>query len=619
MFTNLARPYKEQPATATIEGIRNILNQADLVPDEIYHANPYPKIFSSSIALPPDRGGFRTNGKGRTHEFSLASAYAEYMERMQNLLFATFSRSIANRLKDEFGYYYFPDESYLDRQAVENLPADVLADFFRYLKQDRKEFVTAYFDRIAANGMPGVVATPFYDTLNQCSQLLPLNLLLITVGSNGMAAGNTQPEAIFQALCELTERWAAALIFYGQMTPPTVPRQFLAQFPGESAIIEDIERDGRYKVIVKDFSAGRNIPSLGVIIKNLQTGRYRLNVGSETSFQVALSRCLTEIFQGIQDSDQFDAAMLEIPASVPEYFLRQDSEARNTRFHVFTHFTTDNSGVFPPALFGDSPRYAFDPSTFTPLKSYEKEVRRLVRFFHDNGKNVYIRDVSFLGFPSVFVYVPEFSAQGRKSAPPVDGSGKFQLVDLDSIEHLFFDLAHCSSQQLTDIAHRLASFAPSVPITQLFNIELTADSPWQQMNLAFVLTQIHYSLGNYDQALAHFKQFCATRIEIGPYYTMVKHYLEARAEGQKHTQVQTKLNTIAEDQKIESALVKQVMTDMAEPYSIQASTPLPRCPHCTACPLSDPCQTRHKLNLARTVYSNMKSMPSTEALAWIMA
>jgi hypothetical protein len=41
------------------------------------------------------------------------------------------------------------------------------------------------------------------------------------------------------------------------MTPPTVPKEFLAQFPGESAIIQDIERDGRYKVIVKDFSAGR--------------------------------------------------------------------------------------------------------------------------------------------------------------------------------------------------------------------------------------------------------------------------------------------------------------------------------------------------------------------------
>ncbi len=430
MFTTLVRPYKEQSAGETIEKIRDILYRVNLAPEENYYANPYPEIYSSSIALPPERGAFRTYGKGRNREFSLASAYAEYMERLQNLLFVTLSRTMAGRLKDEFGYFYFPDESYLDRSAIEALPANVLSDFIRYSGQSRKEFLTAYFDRITANNMPGVVSTPFYDTCNQCLQLLPLNLLLITVGSNGMAAGNTQAEAIFQALCELMERWAAALIYYGQMTPPTIPDDFLAQFPDENTIIKNIEGDGCYQVIVKDFSAGRRIPSIGVIIKNLQTSRYRLNVGSDTSFQVALSRCLTEIFQGIQDNNQFNAAMQEIPEAVPDYFLREDEKACNARFYMFTQFTKDNSGVFPPALFGDCPDYSFDPRVFTPLASYEEEVRRLINFFHDEGRNVYIRDVSFLGFPSVFVYVPEISAQGRKTTAAVSESGSFQVVDL---------------------------------------------------------------------------------------------------------------------------------------------------------------------------------------------
>ncbi|MCG8686718.1 MAG: YcaO-like family protein [Desulfobacterales bacterium] len=617
MFNSLVRSYKERPATATIEFIRDILSRIDLVPDEIYHANPYPKIFSSSVALPSNRGGFRTNGKGRTQELSLASAYAEYMERMQNLLFATFSRSVAGKLKEEFGYYYFPDESYMDRQEVETLGSDILDDFFRYPGQDRDKFLTAYFDRIAANGMPGVVATPFYDTLHQDVQMLPLNILLLSVGSNGMAAGNTVPEALFQALCELTERWAAALVYYEQMTPPTVPDDFLAQFSGEYAIKKSVEKDGRYEVIIKDFSAGRGIPTLGVIIKNLESGKYRLNVGSETSFQVALSRCLTEIFQGIQNNEEFDAAMIDIPESVPDYFLKQDDEALNQRFHMFTQFTKDNSGVFPPSLFNESPTYQFDPETFTPGRSYREEVRRMVRFFHDNGKNVYIRDVSFLGFPSVFVYVPEFSAQGRKSAPPIDRSGRFQLVDLDSIEEFFFDIGDCSPDQLSVIAHRLESFEPSASVTQLFNIEMEEQSTWEQINVAFVLTQIYYSLGNYEQAHFHFKRFCVTRKELDPYYTLIKHYLEARCKGIDDNKLKSDLTSIAREEEIESDIVNQVIKDMAEPYLLKSKTKLPRCPNCNDCHLLDACQTRHKLTLARAVYSSMLEMPEIETLKWV--
>jgi ribosomal protein S12 methylthiotransferase accessory factor len=617
MFNTLDRPYKEQSAKQTIATIQQILHQYDLIPTEVYQNNPYPDIYSTSIALPQEKGGYRTNGKGRSQEFSLASAYAEYIERMQNLLFASFSRTIANILKKEFGYFYFPDESCLSRSAFENLPHDILDDFVRYSGQGREEYLAAYFDRIVANGMPGVVATPFYDTLNQRQKFLPLNLLLITVGSNGMAAGNTQAEAIFQALCELMERWAAALIYYGQLTPPTVPNEFISLFAEEADIIKEIEKEGRYQVTVKDFSAGKRIPSVGMIIKNLKNGCYRLNVGSDTSFQVALSRCLTEIFQGFGDNDQFDERLINIPESVPDYFLQESKEALNRRFHVFTQFTKDNSGVFPPALFGDEPSYTFDPGVFSPLSSYEEEVRHLVRFFHKNGRNVFIRDVSFLGFPSVFVYVPEVSAQGRKSAPSIEDPGRFRVVDLDTIENHFFNLAYCSADVLSEIAEKLSSFESSAPIFQLFNIDLEVNSPWSQVTVAFVLTQIYYRLGEFNNALAHFNAFCDSRKEIEPYYKIVKYLLKFRAHGMGMRQAERQLMNIATKKDVDPSIVKQVVKDMSEPYLIQNFTPFPRCPYCSDCLLSESCQTQHKLSIARTVYSNMTTMPPVDALEWI--
>ncbi|MEJ2407645.1 MAG: YcaO-like family protein [Candidatus Thiodiazotropha sp.] len=618
MFSSLVRPYKEKTATDTIRGIKSILERVDLVPDEIYHANPYQEIFSSSIALPLEKGAFRTNGKGRNPEYSLASAYSEYMERMQNLMFATISRSMIKQLQSEFGFSYFPDEIHMDRHAVAALPKDVLDDFVRYSGQGRKEFLDAYFDRILANGQPGVVSVPFFDTRNKRIQFLPLNLLLITVGSNGMAGGNSLPEAIFQGLCELMERWSAALIYYGQLTPPTVPRNYLRHFPDEMKIIEAIESDNRYAVTIKDFSAGRDIPAIGVIISTIDGTRYRLNVGSDTSFQVALSRCLTEIYQGIQDTQQFDAALLIKPDSVPEYFLREDDQARNTRFHVFTQFTKDNSGLFPPSLFADTPSYPISSSAFTTRKSYVEEVQHLIKFIHSQGHNIYIRDVSFLGFPTVFVYAPDISAQGRKTAPVrLDEKGRFQVVNLDAIESMIFNFQHCSSNNLQLIAEHLSDFEDAAPLIQLFNIELSHSCEWQQLNVAFLLTQLYYSLGQYPQASDYFKRFCETRTQLEPYYRIVGYYLEGKTLGESETEIIDRIKRAAKDEAFETDLIERVVNDMSEPYLLQDFTALPKCPACDACQLSNGCLTRSKLNMARKVYRHMSDMPDQASLSWV--
>ena len=190
--------------------LKGTLANLNLAPDEVFHANPYPGLYSCSLDLSADLGGFHSNGKGRTEEFSLASAYAEFAERLQNGLFATFSRTLVARFRDRYGFYYSPDERYLTASELADLPTAAVADFVRFQGAGRAEFMTRYHARVLENGAPGVVAVPFYDTAENRVVALPLNLLLLTVGSNGMAAGDTQPEAVYQALCELLERWGAA-------------------------------------------------------------------------------------------------------------------------------------------------------------------------------------------------------------------------------------------------------------------------------------------------------------------------------------------------------------------------------------------------------------------------
>jgi YcaO-like protein with predicted kinase domain len=184
-------------------------------------------VYSSRLQLPDVEGDFGTNGKGRSEEYCQASAYAEFIERLQNGLYAKLSRVMLAQLRNEFGFYYAPDETYLTRQDFLELPKSVTTDLIRYQGTAYDRFIDAYFGRLNERHEPGAVAVPFYSTMSRKLVFLPLNLLLMCVGSNGMAAGNTGDEALFQALCELLERWASAEVFYHQLTPPTVPDDFL--------------------------------------------------------------------------------------------------------------------------------------------------------------------------------------------------------------------------------------------------------------------------------------------------------------------------------------------------------------------------------------------------------
>jgi len=245
MFSSLSRIYKERSPEETISKIRGILETHGLLPEVISTANPFPEVYSCVLAFPPSKGGYSTNGKGRTKEYCLASAYAEFIERLQNGLYATFSRTMQSQLYREFGFYYDPQEKFLTLQEFCGLPGVVSDDLINYTGTAKEEFIRAYFERLEFHEAPGLVAMPFHCSRSQKEVYLPLNLLLTTVGSNGMAAGNSYEEARYQALCELMERWATARVFYNRLTPPTIPDEYLKQFAAEGLIIDNIEKSGK--------------------------------------------------------------------------------------------------------------------------------------------------------------------------------------------------------------------------------------------------------------------------------------------------------------------------------------------------------------------------------------
>lgn len=616
MFETIRRPYKQRSAQKTIALLKALLTRFDLLPEECFYGNPYSELFSVGIELPAEKGGFRANGKGRTAEYSLASAYAEFLERMQNGLFAIFPRTIVSKFKQRYGFYYMPDECYLTHDEFSMLPEDVTNDIVRYNGAGRSEFMATYHARVKKNGSPGVVAVPFLDTKNRKIIPLPFNLLMLTIGSNGMAAGNTRAEAIYQGLCEVLERWGAAEVFYGQLTPPTVPVDYLAQCKQEFEIIRAIESGGKYRITIKDFSAGQSIPSLGILVECPELRKYRLNVGCDTCFQVALSRCLTEIYQGVSDEAKFDKAALPIPVEEASYFRKNDENSMYQRFIEFAKFTKDNGGQFPLSLFADKPSYQFDPKIWTQRNSYVEEVRRLISFFHNQGRNVYLRDVSFMGFPSVFCYVPEVSALGRKNVPPPVMDDSPIMIELDKIESKALKLKTCSDDELKEVAEVLEKLNGPLGFTDIFGINLKQQSPWKQYNIAIMLSQTWYKLGHFDRAGNSIKNFLKTiEDDKNPYYELVERYLDLRLGGMSAKEAGDKLKDNTEQEE----LARIVADDLADPASVFRHTLLPNCPDCPECELRSDCVTAGKLSMMETVQMAMTEHLVEQAeLSWVL-
>ena len=74
-------------------------------------------------------GGFGQNGKGRTLDFALASAHAEFIERLQNnLLFGVNSILLPtlNKIREEEGFLFFPDEKQINETEFLSLPQSYL-------------------------------------------------------------------------------------------------------------------------------------------------------------------------------------------------------------------------------------------------------------------------------------------------------------------------------------------------------------------------------------------------------------------------------------------------------------------------------------------------------------
>lgn len=404
-----------------------------------------------------------TNGKGMTEIYSLASAYGELMERIQNNAIFDYYIDYAKEFYLKKIKYKYPD--YYNRLTKDNLilkykfaPDEIYINSV----QEKNNLIDRYilsFDnqkiKDTTKEKP-LTVLPYYDVKEDTVVHLPVELLFNNISTSGMCAGNTVKEAILQGISEIFERYAIRLIYQYNLSLPTIPKEYFANNDIYDKII-CLEKENGFHIEIKDCSCGKKLPAIGVLITDKDKLRYQFHVGADPSPITALERSLTEIFQG-----RSEILFLEI--NVP-YQTQLLSDAKLKEKEMNETFVV-STGAYPITIFNSYPSYEFNGFSDLMGMSDDDDFSIYQKIIEDLGYKLYIRDVSFLDFPAYHIFIPGIS----------------ELYNILSVDHFintydmkikYFEIAHkldsASSQEILDFLDFLEKDPVNPFVLRFFN------------------------------------------------------------------------------------------------------------------------------------------------------
>ena len=372
---------KNSPVEQSILKMQNILKDVGCEATFSQEKHPLKNCFSVNLASIEAPNHIYSNGKGIISDASIASAYGEYIERLQtNNFFIDFY--LPNRK-------YYPDElafdfggNYLNPELKKIYSANgELED------KDLVDFNSDYMDKI--------VALPFIKQSTNEKTYIPINILSNLFVSNGLATGNTANEAKVQALSEIFERYVKIKIIKEGLALPKFPDDVIKSFP---KVYEDIQalRELGYKVEVFDASLGGVFPVTAISFINPKNSTLFVSFGSHPILEVSLERTMTELMQG-RDLNNLDS--FEIPTF--------DMELVSDYFNIEAHFI-DSNGKMGFSFLSSKKSFEYSAWKYAGNGS-EDEYAFLLDILKSENKEMYLREYTYLDFYSCQMIVPNFS------------------------------------------------------------------------------------------------------------------------------------------------------------------------------------------------------------------
>ncbi len=581
--------YKDDLPANTIGRIKKILNDLGIDTVEKWF-EPVNGLFSLQIIIKGT--GIKTNGKGTAPEYALASAYAEFIERLQNLALINYA---SPEIRDYKGFYHAPDEKRVTLEDIENASDGSLKVFLPMLLEEKgsivSEFMRQWFDSTpfpaqkisilrkfkfyASEGDPPCfTAVPFYNVNDGNIHYVPSQLISLAYGSNGMCAGNTPEEAIIQGISEALERHVNLEIIKKNIVPPTIPSEYIEkQFPEIHNTITGIEQKGNYKLVFKDCSLEQNFPVTALIIADSKKQRYFVKFGAHPVLEIAMERCLTEMFQ---------CRDINLNNEMPGFkYYKETGHPAN-----IMKILRNGYGYYPAKIFSQSFSYEFTEFKDVRKLSNREQLHYLTGLLSKKGLRIFIRDVSFLGFPSYHVLIP--------------GLSEVRGIDVKLIEHanqgkellkIIRDLNNATEEDLESAISYLlnaTSYQPTDDMARLSGLSVS--------NFLLVKIKKHLFI---SMAYCKMKRYKEARdamdifLSLNPgaltkpdyaFYKCARDYLDALSKGADNKEIQEVLGVF-----YPLNIVVTVASCLIKPENIFAKFGVLKCWNCGECSFRSSC------------------------------
>ena len=447
-----------------------------------------------------------TNGKGMTTDFARASAYGEFMERLENGL-------ISNRL-----HILHPREVHAVRQIypefIDGLEAQGLLPRFMFApdevlcnKQHCRELTDVYICASTKSCLDwphdDCYCVPFWSYGSRKVELLPYEIIRTITGTNGMCAGNEPTEAMVQGLSEIIERYVLTRLIKDKITPPDIPEDFFKGYPVLDHLM-DIKRQLGCELHIKDCSLGEGWPAIGLLLLDRINRKYYFHMGADISPVTALERCLSETFQGSDD-------ILFKPIDInSEIRLRSVPDAYQAEL---IKNCSNDSGYLPSSLYAQRESYAFNSQIWEKFGGDDNhDIHRVLEQIHQHGFNIYIRDVSYLNFPAYHIYVPGMS----------DIKTTRELLNfLNEPRFPRFLRAHHPSQKLSALRQLSEDVAMLIYAPRMYALA-NGKELWQSGNIRLLQGILLLRAEEWEKASKLFSNFAAE--ERNPFQSLLYRY-----------------------------------------------------------------------------------------------
>ena len=398
MSTLQERRYKEVEPKETVKRLKKLLQEVGIEVEEKWKDESSVGTYSLRLCIKGTDMG--QNGKGMTKEFAMASAYAEFFERFQNGLF----RFRMEKPTKEIPFSNSPDEK---RITVDELLKENNPIFKNILNQngkgkcsenEQKEYLkTILNEKSNLVKQEEYISLPYYDVRQKNIVHIPDRLFSYLYDTNGMCAGNSAEEALIEGISEILERHIGIRIFKEKITLPEIEMSYIEKFPKVKEMVKKLRKNNKYWFKLVDCSLGGKYPVAGLYIIEKNTGRFGFKLGAHPDYGIAMERCFTEAAQG-RDIYEYARTCL---------FDFSEGEQNKSK-NILEFLYTDLSAV-PYQVIGKKPTYRFTQMPDVSNLTNKEILKQLVNRILDNGYDILVRNVSYLGFPAFSIAIPGMS------------------------------------------------------------------------------------------------------------------------------------------------------------------------------------------------------------------